>query len=806
MKKNIFLILAGLLFPLGSFTQIITIIDNTTLQPIPEVIIRAEGSTTSIITNAKGQADISSLKGSAKIGFIHVNYITKFFSYEELVAAQFKIALSEKAFSLDEVVVSVNRSEEPAGDIAQPVEIITSKDLAFQNAQNSGDALQNTGNVFVQKSQQGGGSPIIRGFETNKVLMVVDGVRMNNAIYRGGHIQNIITLDNSMMDKIEIVYGPGSVMYGSDALGGVMHFYTKNPVLSSDGIFVKGNVFTRFATANMEKTGHFDFSIGGKKFASLTSFTFSDFGDMRMGYNQSPAYTTFGLRTFYVERINGSDSMIINPDQHIQKLSGYSQYDIMQKFLFKQNDKVTHLLNLQYSTSSNINRYDRLTEMTSSGFPKFAQWYYGPQTRMFASYTLSLKSDTGIYDNARIIIAYQAIEESRNDRKFNKDEFNHRKENLDIITLNVDFSKKINRHELHYGLEGWYNKVNSAAYQENISIPGSSFPLDTRYPDGGSTMMSIAAYFSHTFEINEKFILTDGIRVNNVQLNSSWSDSTFFPFPFNSVKQNNTSVNGSLGAIIMPGGGWRFTILGSTGYRAPNVDDLTKVFESVAGSIVVPNPDLKPEYTYNADLGISKTINDKTILGADAYYTSYKNAITTANGTFNGADSIMYEGTLSQVKTSVNSAEAYIYGVSIYLKSDVTENFSITSNLNYTYGRIKTDTTDYPLDHVAPIFGKTSLTLKVNKFRGEFYAMYSGAKKSSDYNLIGEDNAFYSTDKINGYMPAWITINIRAAYQFNKYIQLQMSLENILDQNYRVYASNINAAGRNLVVTLRGTF
>jgi len=106
----------------------------------------------------------------------------------------------------------------------------------------------------------------------------------------------------------------------------------------------------------MEKTGHLIFSIGGKKFASLTSFTFSDFGDMRMGYNQSPAYTTFGLRTFYVERINGSDSMIINPDQHIQKLSGYSQYDIMQKFLFKQNDKVTHLLNLQYSTSSNINR------------------------------------------------------------------------------------------------------------------------------------------------------------------------------------------------------------------------------------------------------------------------------------------------------------------------------------------------------------------------------------------------------------------------------------------------------------------
>jgi len=805
MKKNIFLMLVTLLVSFTSFTQTITIIDNTTLQPISEVIIRADGATNSIITNAKGQADISSLKGTEKIGFIHVNYILKVYSYDEIIAMKNQIALSEKAFSFDEVIVSVNRAEEPMQDIAQPAEIITSKDLAFQNAQNSGDALSNTGNVFVQKSQQGGGSPIIRGFETNKVLIVVDGVRMNNAIYRGGHIQNIITLDNTMMDKIEVVYGPGSVMYGSDALGGVMHFYTKNPILSSDGIVVKANAFTRFSTANSEKTGHFDFSIGGKKFGSMTSFTFSDFGDMRFGYNTSPAYTTFGLRTFYADRINGVDTMIINPNQHVQVGSAYSQYDILQKFLFKQNDKVSHVLNFQYSASSNINRYDRLSEFSGSGNPKFAEWYYGPAIRMFASYTLNLTSDKGFYDNGRIIVAYQAIEETRNDRRFKNDNLNHRNENLNIITFNADFTKKVKKHELRYGLDGWYNSVKSTAFQENITT-GSTVALDTRYPDGGNTMTSMAAYFSHTFEISDKLILTDGIRVNNISLNSNWNDSTFFPFPFNSVTQNNTALNGSLGLIVMPGAGWRITALASSGFRAPNVDDMTKVFSSTGGNLIVPNPDLKPEYTYNADLGISKTFNDNVVIGANAYYTMYISAITTGNGTFNGADSVVYDGQMSKVTTSVNAAEAYIYGFSAYLKADITENFSLTSTLNYTYGRIKTDTTDYPLDHIAPTFGKTSLNLKVNKFRGEVYAMYSAAKRSSDYNLFGEDNVIYSADKINGYMPAWMTLNIRAAYQFNKYVQLQMSLENVLDQNYRMYASNISAAGRNFVVTLRGTF
>ena len=376
---------------------------------------------------------------------------------------------------------------------------------------------------------------------------------------------------------------------------------------------------------------------------------------------------------------------------------------------------------------------------------------------------------------------------------------------MDIITFNADFAKKLDLHEIRYGLDGWYNKVNSTAYQENI-VTGSTVALDTRYPDGGSNMQSVAAYFGHSYEKSKKFIINDGVRVSNIGLSSQFNDTLFFPFPFNSVKQNNLAVNGNLGFIFMPDSGWRFTLLGSTGFRAPNVDDMSKVFESAPGSVVVPNPNLKPEYTYNADFGISKSFNEKVTLGATAYYTLLNNAITTQVGTFDGQDSILYDGQMSRVTMSQNTNQAYICGFNVYLKADVTEKFSITSTINYTYGRIKTDTTYYPLDHIAPVFGKTSFVLKLNKFRGEFFVLYNGAKRSVDYNLLGEDNQAYSADPINGYMPAWMTLNLRAAYQFNKYIQLQLALENMLDQNYRVYSSNISAPGRNFVVTLRGNF
>jgi hemoglobin/transferrin/lactoferrin receptor protein len=804
--KQLYMLCGALLFTIVIHGQTVTVQDMSTLRPIANAEISNADHTVHIMTDQEGVADVSTLQGTSSVSITLPGYQTIETTYDELVQQNATIFLQESAHQFDAVVVSASRFEESVRNVAQPVEVIRATDLAFQNMQTTADVMQYTGNVFVQKSQLGGGSPVIRGFETNKVLLVVDGIRMNNAIYRGGHLQNIVTLDNAAMDKVEILYGPGSVMYGSDALGGVMNFFTKSPTLSgNDQLATHVNAFARYSTANQEKTAHADISLGGKKFGSLTSFTFSDFDDLLQGKNRSDEYPDFGKRPYYQEHINGEDVQTPNEDVNLQVASGYTQYDFLQKFTFQQNEKVSHQVNLQYSTSTDVPRYDRLTETTNGAFDgplRFGEWYYGPQERLLGAYSLKLNNDHGIYDQAHITAGYQFIEESRHDRRFGNPSINHRTEQLDIFTLNADFSKMTGKSTWRFGLEGTTNHVDSKAIKENINT-GDEAPQSTRYPDGGSDVTTGALYLSDQYQLAQKITLNGGLRLSYNSLKASFVDTTFYPFPFTEVTQQYTNLSGSLGAVWNGNKGWRVSALAATGFRAPNVDDLAKVFESVPGSVVVPNPDLGPEKTFNLDLGISKTINDKHTVGIDGFYTWYNDAITLQPGTFNGQSQIEYDGELSDVKMSVNAVSAYLYGFNAYVNVQLTKGLSLYSTINYTYGRIDTDTTDYPLDHIPPVFGKTSLDYKIKKFRAEVYAMYNGWKKLEDYNLNGEDNYPFAT--VDG-MPSWATFNLKASYQLTQHFTVQVGLENILDHNYRAFASNISAPGRNLSVTIRGSF
>lgn len=374
------------------FSQMIQIKDKTAYYNINKASLTGKKTGIMLQSDKKGFVDISTLKNEDSIS-INVNgYKEKIYSYTQLSTLTSPLLLSDDIYLLDEVVLSATKFEEKKEDIPQQTEVIGEKELRFMNQQTTADVLQNSGYALVQKSQAGGGSPIIRGFEANKLLMVVDGVRMNNAIYRGGHLQNILTIDNNLLEKTELVFGPGSVIYGSDALGGVMHFYTKNPILADSGkkTSVNGSAFTRYGSVNNEKTSHLDFSIGFKKIAFLTSVTYSDFDDLRQGKNRNPFYENFGKDSLYVERINGKDSALINKNNAIQRGTGYSQIDFMEKILVQQNKNTAHILNFQLSTSSNINRYDRLSDI-SAGKPNYAEWYYGPQKRILGSYTLQLK-------------------------------------------------------------------------------------------------------------------------------------------------------------------------------------------------------------------------------------------------------------------------------------------------------------------------------------------------------------------------------------------------------------------------------
>ncbi|REK48578.1 MAG: TonB-dependent receptor [Bacteroidetes bacterium] len=803
MIKKLFLIALILWQPFQLFSQVLRVIDKTTLEPLPFVTVTENASGMSVQTDGQGKADLASFKNKENsITIFSMGYHTVVIKMSELEKTKYQILLAPQTISLQEIVISASKFEEKKSDVPAQIKSISSREIQFQNPATSADMLSNTGLVTVQKSQLGGGSPIMRGFEANKILLVVDGVRMNNAIYRGGHLQNIITMDNSVLEKTEIVFGPGSVIYGSDALGGVIHFHTKKPVLNHTykPYIARTNAFARYSSASDENTVHADVNLGWKKIASFTSISGSQFGDLRQGNRRNPFYGDWGKRLFYVERFGDRDSMIANDDFNVQIQSGYKQYDVLQKFLFQPGDFNSHELNFQYSTTNDIPRYDRLNTL-QNGLPRFAEWYYGPQDRIMGAYTFNNKLSGRFHDHFRVLAAYQKIEESRHDRRFNSNNLNHRTETVDVFSVNADVEKNISKHEIRYGLEGVYNKVNSVAEREH-KITGVRSALDTRYPDGGSEMLNAAFFITDQWEISEKFILSGGARLSYVKLDAQFRDTTFFPFPFKTISQENISANGHAGIVVKAKEGWNFFTRASSGFRAPNVDDLAKVFESVPGNVVVPNPDLKPEYVYSTEIGITKYFEDKLKFEGNAYYAWYRDAISTAPSLFAGADSIVYSGQLSRVTSSQNNQNAYMYGFSATLTAELNEFFTLESALAYSYARISTDSTDYPLDHIPPVSGKTSIQLNLKKFQSEFSVYYNGWKHLSDYNMFGEDNFNNATQFGN---PAWYTLNLKASYQVHRNIRIQGAIENILDKNYRVFASGISAPGRNYVFTVRAS-
>ncbi len=799
MKKFLLLPMACLSF--SAISQNITLRDNSTREPIANAIIKDKNNVT-VTTDIKGRASIAALDRSDSLWIYNPGY-----SATKVMAGSndLNIGLTAKLFQLDEIIFSANKTKEKKSDVPYTMEVIKQKDIEFGNQPTTGEVMQNTGAVFVQKSQMGGSSPVLRGFEASRVLMVVDGVRMNNAIYRAGHLQDIITIDANMLDRVEVIFGPSSTIYGSDALGGVMNFYTKNATFSTDDkMLVKVNTMARYATVNNETTGHLDFNLGWKKFASMTNVTFSQFGDLNSGSTKLTGYYKGWDRLYYAERFGDRDSMVANSNDNLQKGTGYDQLDVMQRFNIKTGEHLTHNINFQMSQSSDVPRYDRLTEYSGTKL-KFAEWKYGPQKRMLAAYTLNYDAKMLLSDNFRVILAYQKIEQDRITRNFQSNNRVSQMEDVLVLSANVDIFKNINeKNELHYGLEVTANDVSSNANSLNI-LTNSVSPSPTRYADGGSKMNSQAVYISHAYEVNDKFVITDGLRFTMSNLQSTFNDTTFYKFPFKTVDQKSRAVTGCLGFTWKETDNYKVSFLVNSGFRTPNVDDMTKVFSSSGSVVVVPNPNIKPEYATNIELGISKIFEKRYKFDVTAFYTIIEDIMVQRDFKLNGQDSALFNGVKSKVQAMQNADRGYIYGFTAGVQFDFNSNISFKSIINYTYGRYidsKKDTV-VPLDHIPPVFGQTSIIYKTKNTDVEFFVRYNGKKSTVDYSTSGEDNKQYSADPVKGYMPAWFTLNIRAGYNFTKSFRLNVACENITDNRYRVFASGINAPGRNFIISLR---
>ncbi|MGL6269398.1 MAG: TonB-dependent receptor [Chitinophagaceae bacterium] len=734
-----------------------------------------------------------------KIKFCHICLLAICILSNRYTYAQ--IVSDSSIKDLTEVLIAFNKWEQKKNEVPNKIAKVDLRDSRLRNPQTTADLLGQSGGVFIQKSQMGGGSPMIRGFATNRVLIVADGVRMNNAIYRSGNNQNIISIDPLSLQDAEVIFGPGSIIYGSDAIGGVMDFHTLTPQLATDKPMIfKGSAVTRFSTANQENTVHADINAGSKKWSLLSSFTYSSFNDLKMGkHGGQDSY----LRPEYIERINGVDSIVKNSEPRIQRFSGYNQTNFLQKIRFKPTDYLDLQYSFTYGGTGIAPRYDRLIQYRQ-GKLRFAEWNYGPMLWRMHILQVSHNRKNTFYDESRLIAGYQDYAESRIYRPRDNNNQNTQSEKVKATNINWDLSKAIGKGQLFYGLEYVYNKVGSSGFSNNINS-GVVTPFVSRYPDG-STWSTAGIYGSYKVNPIPRLTLLIGLRYNYNRLQAEF-DTTFFKLPYRDVVINDGALTGNAGLVFRPGNGWQLNGNISTGFRMPNVDDVGKFFESTPGNITVPNPNLESEYAWNVELGIVKNINRKLRVEINGFHTILDNAIVRRPFTLNGQDSIFFGGINSRVEALQNVSKATVWGLQVSAEINLSHHLTLQSFANWITGKETDDINDeqVPLRHAPPFYGNTNLRYNFKKLFLEFSSFYNSQIKNED--LAPSEQAkteIYAKDENgNPFSPSWYILNLKASYQLNLHLALTAGWENMTNQRYRPYSSGIVAAGTNFIVSVR---
>ncbi len=706
---------------------------------------------------------------------------------------------------LDEVIVSASKFSQKFREVPKKVTQINRATIEFTNPMTSADLLERGGYVFIQKSQLGGGSPMIRGHSTNRLVLSVDGVRLNNAIFRGGNIHNVISISPLNIENTEVIMGSASVLYGSDAIGGVMNFYTKKAKLSNElSPNIKANFNIRYSSASNEQMYHVDLNYGLEKIAFLSSFSKSDFGDLTMGIHGPVDY----LRPNYVgQSSNGSDILITNSSPRVQRNSAYNQTNFMQKVFYMPNENLNIDFGIHFSKTGNIPRYDRLTRNNENEGLYYAEWYYGPQEWLLINSQLTFSpSKTKFYDELKFGSSFQKFSESRNSRKFNNNYLNSREENLNIFSINLDFFKKISENtNITYGLELIENNVGSFAKRIDINDLTET-PISTRYPDD-SSLNSLGLYVNYKTKIIEDVFFQSGLRYSSSELKADLSQNNiYYDFMYENITLENGAFVGGIGLSWVRNiyNNWKFNI--NTAFRSPNIDDLAKVFDSEPGNVVVPNPDLKPERSFGAEFGGYFRTKNNIELDFSSYVTYLYDSFVRDDFTLsNGVSEIIYDGELSQIQALQNSSKSFIYGVEFGINMLLNKNFRIKSQHNLIAGyELNQLPFGMPVRHIPPNYGNFHLIYDEGDLTIDTYLNYNSEISFS--NLAESERAkpyMYALDENgNPYSPSWMTLNIRSKYSFSQNFNINFTIENMTNKLYRPYSSGISAPGLNFIFSL----
>ncbi|HZH65195.1 MAG TPA: TonB-dependent receptor [Flavisolibacter sp.] len=637
------------------------------------------------------------------------------------------------AKAMDEVVMVAQRIKQNKLRIPYSVETVSRKIILELQPRTTPEALNGVNGVFVQKTNHGGGSPFLRGLTGNQVLVLVDGIRLNNSTFRYGPNQYLNTIDAYTINRIEVAKGTGSVQYGSDALGGVIQVLTKEPELTAQRSF-KGRAIAKYMTGAMEKTYRGDAGYSTKKFA----------------LNIGGASRTFG------DLIGGDTTGKQSP-------SGYKEwsYDVKAKWLLKEGAEL--IIANQLVKQSGIPVYHKVK------LENFAVNEMDPQQRMVSYARLRLQGRNNLVKELEFTGSWQKTIEGRASRKNGSNVLRREEDEVSTIGLTIDnFSQIKSFWTANSGIEIYSDAVRSNRNDINLQN-GTVKNFRGLYPDN-SGYDNYSVYSLHHFNW-KKFIVDAGLRYNIFSIRIR--DTSL-----GRVRISPSALVANAGVMYSIVKDHNLYVSYSSGYRAPNVDDMGTL-GVVDFRYEIPTASLKPERSQSIEGGYK--FKTKGLSGSvAAYYMHIDDLIAR----------VKKEGEVINgypVYKKENVEKAYIKGVETSLEWSLANKFSIGGNLAYAYGQSRTR--NEPLRRIPPLHGRLLAAWFTKQF--SFNAEYLFASKQDRLAQGDKDD-----NRIpGGGTPGWQVVNFYAGYSIRKYA-INISAQNIFDKDYRTHGSGINSVGR----------
>ena len=646
--------------------------------------------------------------------------------------------LTDSTNNLTAITVTSTRKNTANWSVPYSVSVVDKNQMDAFGFRTTPEALAGTAGVFVQKTNHGGGSPFIRGLTGNQTLLLMDGIRLNNATYRYGPNQYLNTIDASIISKIEVARGTGSVQYGSDALGGVVQLFTQSPDFSKEKA-LHTTIRSRATTQDMEYGGRAEMEYQSNNLAVLAGYSGVKFGDLVGG-------DTTGRQT----------------------PSGYQQraFDIKLKYQLAPGAILT--VAHQWLRQKEVPLYHKVK------LENYAYYFFDPQQRQMSYAKLVVSGKTKLLDKISLTSSLQkSLERRAYQKKGNANQFT---EEDRVITLGnvLDVFSVIDKNwTANSGVEYYHDQVNSGKQQISV-ISGQTVSLRGLYPNN-ATSGNFSVYSLHHFT-SGKFDLETGLRYNSFAIRIP--DTVTSSMKLGDIRVSPSSLVSNLALLYHIGSSQNVYASFSTGYRAPNIDDLGSL-GLVDFRYEIPAYQLKPEKTYNTEIGYR--INTKKIQTSLAFFYMHLTDLIT-RVQLPGQQIGGYN-----VYTKENSQQSFVKGTELSLNYRISNSFAMSSNIAYAFGQNLS--ANEPMRRIPPVNGRVLLAYQKGKWGLNVESLFA-AKQSRLAKGDKDDNRIPA-----GGTPGWSILNLYGNYTFQQ-LSLYARVQNIFNQDYRTHGSGINGVGR----------